>query len=65
MKSISIMMAGFVIIIIGYILKSYSVTSDIITTILFTLGFIIFAIGGFLTSLNAVCECLKQNNDEN
>ncbi len=65
MKSISIMIAGFVIIIIGYILKSYSVTSDIMTTILITLGFIIFAIGGFLTSLNAVSECLKQNNDEN
>ena len=65
MKSISIMIAGFVIIIIGYILKSYSVTSDIMTTILITLGFIIFAIGGFLTSLNAVSECLKQHNDEN
>ena len=64
MKSIIIMIVGFVIIIIGYILKSYSLTSDIITTILFTVGFIIFAIGGFLTSLNAVCECLKQNNDE-
>ena len=64
MKSIIIMIVGFVIIIIGYILKSYSLTSDIITTILFTFGFIMFALGGFLTSLNAVCECLKQNNDE-
>lgn len=58
------MIVGFVIIIIGYILKSYSLTLDIITTILFTFGFIMFALGGFLTSLNAVCECLKQNNDE-
>lgn len=58
------MIVGFVIIIIGYILKSYSLTLDIITTILFTFRFIMFALGGFLTSLNAVCECLKQNNDE-
>ena len=64
MKSICIMIVGVVIIIIGYILKSYSLTSDIITTILFTFGFIMFALGGFFTSLNAVCECLKQNNDE-
>lgn len=64
MKSIIIMIVGFVIIIIGYILKSYSLTLDIITTILFTFRFIMFALGGFLTSLNAVCECLKQNNDE-
>lgn len=58
------MCSGFVIIVIGFILKSYSLTSNLITSILFALGFIIFALGGFLTALNAVFECLKQNNSE-
>lgn len=64
MKSIMIMCSGFVIIVIGFILKSYSIASNIITACLFAIGFIMFAIGGLLTSLNAVFECLKQNNSE-
>ena len=64
MKSIILMCTGFVIIVIGFILKSYSLASNLITSILFALGFIIFALGGFLTALNAVFECLKQNNSE-
>ena len=64
MKSIKIMVSGFVIIIIGFVLKSYSLVSNIITTILFALGFIIFAWGGFLTTLDAVFECFEQNNEE-
>jgi len=64
MKSIKIMVSGFVIIIIGYILKSHSLVSNIITTILFTLGFIMFALGGFFTTVDTVNECLKQNNDD-
>ena len=64
MKSIIVMLFGIVIIIIGYILKSYSLISNIVTSILLISGFIIFALGGFLTSLNAVFECLKQNNSE-
>ena len=39
-----------------------SVVTDIFLPL--ALAFIMFALGGFLTSLNAVCECLKQNNDE-
>ena len=64
MNSIKIMVTGFVIIIIGFVLKSYSLVSNIITTILFALGFIMFAWGGFLTTLDAVFECFEQNNEE-
>jgi len=64
MKSIKIMVSGFVIIIIGFVLKSYSLVSDLIITILFALGFIMFALGGFFTTLDTVLECLKQNNDD-
>ena len=58
------MVSGFVIIIIGFVLKSYSLVSDLIITILFALGFIMFALGGFFTTLDTVLECLKQNNDD-
>ena len=64
MNSIKIMVSGFVIIIIGFVLKSYSLVSNIITAILFALGFIMFAWGGFLTTLDAVFECFEQNNEE-
>ena len=47
MKSIILMCTGFVIIVIGFILKSYSLASNLITSILFALGFIMFAWGGF------------------
>lgn len=64
MKSIILMCTGFVIIVIGFILKSYSLASNLITSILFALGFIMFGLGGFLTALDAVFHCFEQNNSE-
>ena len=46
MKSIILMCTGFVLVI-GFILKSYSLASNLITSILFALGFIMFAWGVF------------------
>ena len=63
MKSIKIMVSGFGIVILGLVLKSYSLIADIIITFIYISGFIMFALGGFITTLNSVSECLKQNND--
>lgn len=58
------MISGLVMIIIGVILKSYIIISNVITAILFALGLIMIAWSGFLITLDAVFECFEQNDDE-
>ena len=65
MKSVKIMVSGFVMIITGLILKSRGLAPDMIVAILCALGCIMFAIGGYTTTLYAAKECLKQNNEDN
>ena len=63
-KSIILMTFGFFIFIFSLVGKSYNIISLDITKIFVPIGLLRWAIGGFLTTCEAVKKCLQQNRSE-